>query len=325
MYYWHCGLNYKLFSIIITALAFCSYEPIIETVYTILIRGASNLSKAYENLTDPRSYFTFVGKYLFSVVDYFKFISPILFFIYVSLDIKREKWKYWGLILAVILPMLNNLANGQRFYVVLLTYTLIYNYLFFSRKIEPQIKKQLIKYCIIGASGISFLFIAISIARFGSGSSEKYGAAYQVIRYMGESMINFNVETYHITNYLYGHNSFVGFYSYFFGEVRDIQEQNSIIGVVTNVFSTFIGNFVMDYGLVTTGVLVLVTGGIMYRYVERNIKKMNLHFLIILYLYANILLFGTTYFIYQNGFVHMLFALCVAYAFKLKKKDIWLK
>lgn len=319
------GVNFKLFSFLISLLAFCSFEPTIETIVTIITRGASNLSKAYDSGVDPRAYFSFVGKYLFSIVDYFKFVTPILFFIYLSIKSVRKKWKTVGLVLAVSLPMLNNLANGQRFYVVLLTYSLIYNYLFFYHKIDVKTKMKLRKYSLIGGAGVLFLFVAISIARFGNNSSysSEYGASYQVIRYMGESMINFNTETFHIKKFLGGHNSFTGFYSYFLHEDRDIDAQNDIIGVTTNVFSTYIGNFVMDYGLVVTAIIIVITSIIMLVFVRRQNRILGVNYLIILYLYANILLFGTTYFIYQNGFIHMLFAIMIAMFFKFSKKDIY--
>ena len=49
------GVNFKLFSFLISLLAFCSFEPTIETIVTIITRGASNLSKAYDSGVDQRA------------------------------------------------------------------------------------------------------------------------------------------------------------------------------------------------------------------------------------------------------------------------------
>lgn len=106
-------------------------------------------------------------------------------------------------------------------------------------------------------------------------------------------------------------------------EDRDIDAQNDIIGVTTNVFSTYIGNFVMDYGLVVTAIIIVVTSILMLVFVRGQNRCLGVNYLILLYLYANILLFGTTYFVYQNGFIHMLFAIMIAMIFKFSKKDIY--
>lgn len=324
---WHCKFNYTLFYNIVTLLSFCAYEPTIETIYTIFRQGAYHLSDAYLSQTDSRAHFSLLGKYLFSIVDYFKFVSPVLFFLYISHRPQLNNWRFYGLFLAVILPMLNNIANGQRYYVVMLVYILFFCYLYFREKISWLVKKQLFRFGLVSGFFILFLFIAISISRFGRASNydEKYGTDYQFIRYLGESMIVFNTETFHISHFLNGRNSFVGFYSYFFHEVRDIQEQNDITGVITNVFSTFIGNFVMDYGLITTSLLIFLTSLMMYYYIKKHYHSLGADSFIIISLYANILLFGTSYFVYQNGFIHMLFAVFVALLFKLSTKNVCIK
>ena len=79
----------------------------------------------------------------------------------------------------------------------------------------------------------------------------------------------------------------------------------------------------MDYGLVVTAISIVITSIIMLVFVRRQNRILGVNYLIILYLYANILLFGTTYFIYQNGFIHMLFAIMIAMFFKFSKKDIY--
>lgn len=323
-----CVIHYNgaIFSFIVFLLALCSYLPFIEIVVRIASQGVANLSQNYENHIDTRKHFSFIGKYLYSVVEYFQFVTPAILFVYFAEQRVRPVWQSIGIILAVILPMLNNLAGGQRFSVVLLFYSLLYNFILFKDKISDDTKRLFIKFSVAVIPIILIIFTSISISRFGKGSSydEEFGTEYQFIRYVGESMVNFNTESWHITKHLGGHNTFTTFYSYFLGIKRNIQDDNDITGVTTNVFSTFVGNIVMDYGVVNTAVYICVCVVFVLMLIRHRRKCIGLESLLLMYLYANILLFGTTYFVYQNGFIHFVFAIFMALLFKISNKTAFI-
>lgn len=323
-----CVIHYNgaIFSFVVYVLALCSYLPTIEIIVKIASQGISNLANDYADHVDTRSHFSFIGKYMFSVVDYFKFVTPVMIFVYFAEQKVRPVWQSIGMILATILPMLNNLAGGQRYYVMLLAYSLLYNFILFKDKISDEIKRKIFKVLIVVSPIVLIIFVSISISRFGKSSSydEEFGTGYQFIRYMGESMDNFNTESWHITKHLGGHNTFTTFYSYFLGINRDIQEDNDITGVTTNVFSTYVGNLVMDYGVVNTAVYICVCVVFVLMLIRHRRKCIGLESLLLMYLYANILLFGTTYFVYQNGFIHFVFAIFMALLFKISNKTAFI-
>lgn len=311
--------NKDLFNFLIIILSICTIEPFLEILYFIFTKGVSELGSIYADEKLEKGYrdtnhFSFIGKFLFSIVDYFKFVSIPLLFYYLSRG--KNKYILLGLVIASVTPTLNSLANGQRFLVMYITYAYIFNYLLF-RPFIPKIQLNRIKRIgLLGGAGIGVVVFAISVSRFGEGtdySSEGYGTLYQFVRYLGESFCNFNSYAFHLTKFLEGQNSWSSFYAYFTDYGLDIEEKNSIIGIIVNIFYTYIGSFVLDYGLFRAFLILCLFAFFCYLTVKSFLKNMMFGSIILINIYVNILLFGTTYFIYQNGAVHLLWAIFLSF------------
>ena len=292
----------------------CSIEPLIEIVSVIFSRGLGGLADVYiENAGqgyDQKSMFTFIGRFLYSIEDYMKFIAIPLFFLYITVK-RKQKIIIICLVLAILNPVLFSLANGHRFYLITAASSFLFNYFLFKDRIPIDYQKMIKKYSLYVLSGVGVLFLAISISRFGSGSDyqvEGYGTAYQFIRYLGESHSRFNSDVYHQDYFFDGRNSWRGF----FNEELDIKDANTTAGFITNVFFTYIGDFVMDYGLYTTFAIFTIASIFMYLSINRIKRRISLVSIIIINLYANILLFGFTYFVYMNGFKMFIFSIMVS-------------
>jgi len=299
---------------IVVVLAICSFLPLLESLIQIAFSGLGNLASNYEDRTadfDNRGYFSFIGRILYSVEEYFEFITPTFFFVYVTSFKKKKLWITIGLIAALLNPLFNNLANGQRYYTVVFVYVLLYNYLLFYKLFEEQQRKRLVQLSLIVGGVLGLLFISISLNRTGNGT-EELGAAYQFIRYLGESMYNFNTDCYWITDFVGGEHSLKGYYTYFGINDTTIDDQTSLLDIVSNGFYTYIGAFVMDYGLFITFILLTLLSLLFYYIISRIDNEINIGTLITISLYVNIFLFGTTYFIYENGFIHLVWAIVLS-------------
>ena len=68
----------------------------------------------------------------------------------------------------------------------------------------------------------------------------------------------------------------------------------------------------MDYGLFFSFILLSLVALLFYRIITKLDKEVNIGILIIISLYANMLLFGTTYFVYENGFIHFVWAIILS-------------
>ena len=177
--------------------------------------------------------------------------------------------------------------------------------------IDEQQRKFLGQLALIIGGIMGLLFVSISLNRT-TGGAEELGAVYGFVRYMGESMYNFNTDCFWVTDYVGGEQSLKGFYSYLGIDNTSIEDRSSLLGIVSNVFYTYIGAFVMDYGLFFSFILLSLVALLVYRIITKLDKEVNIGILIIISLYANMLLFGTTYFIYENGFIHFVWAIILS-------------
>ncbi|MBR2096809.1 MAG: oligosaccharide repeat unit polymerase [Prevotella sp.] len=299
---------------IVVVLAVCSFIPLLESLIQIAFSGLDNLASIYEERPDDfdtRAYFSFIGRIFYSVEDYFEFLTPTFFFVYVTMFKEKKMWIVIGLVVALLNPLFNNLANGQRYYAVVFVYMILYNYLLFYKMIDEQQRKFLGQLALIIGGIMGLLFVSISLNRTTDGT-EELGAAYGFVRYMGESMYNFNTDCYWITDYVGGEQSLKGFYSYLGIDNTSIEDRSSLLGIVSNNFYTYIGAFVMDFGLIFTFIFLSLVALLFYILISKLDKEVNIGILIIISLYANILLFGTTYFIYENGFIHFVWAILLS-------------
>jgi oligosaccharide repeat unit polymerase len=310
--------NKDLFNFLIIILSVCTIEPFLEILYFIFTKGVSELGSIYAEEKLEKGYrdtnhFSSIGKFLFSIIDYFKFVSIPLLFYYLSRG--KNKYIIIGLIIASLTPTFNSLANGQRFLVMFLTFSYIFNYLLFRPYISKIRLNFIKKIGFLGGIGLGVVVFAISVSRFGEGteySAEGYGTLYQFVRYLGESFCNFNSYAFHLNKFLDGQNSWSSFYVYFTDNALDIEEKNRIIGIIVNIFYTHIGSFVLDYGLFWAFIILCLFALLNYLTVKSFLKNMKFGSIILINIYVNILLFGTTYFIYQNGSYHLLWAIVVA-------------
>lgn len=315
--------NERIVYYIVLVLAICSFIPLVESAFHILSSGLGDLAANYEDRPDDfdtRGYFSFIGRLFYSIEEYFEFLSPTFLFIYLTSGIEKKKWIIVGMCLAAINPMMNNLANGQRYYVVAFFYMMLFNFLLFRKLFDEVYKKSIYRWAVFLGGIVGILFVAISLNRTGNGT-EELGAGYQIIRYMGESMYNFNTDCFWITEHVHGEHSLKGLFTYLHINQLSITDQTSLLGIISNAFHTYIGAFVMDYGLKTTFIILTLLSVICWRLVISIDDEINLGLLIIISLYANILLFGTTYFVYENGFIHMVWSMVLAIYFLNTKTE----
>ena len=310
-----------MFTVIIYVLALCSFVPFLEILYHIFKTGLSDLGSNYELLTSgtssDRAHFSVIGKYMYSIEEYMKFISMPLLFAYLVCDRKKSKIITIGMILCAILPTLNNFANGQRYFVMITAFSFAFNYFLFSNMMSTELSTRIRKWAYIAGGGGIVLFLAISIRRFGEGSDYEleFGTTYQFLRYFGESFTRFNTEVWHLTSFMNGDFSLASFYAYFYGNEIDIQANNMKLGIISNNFYTYVGDFFIDFRYYS--VLVVALLSVVFYRIANKVKSgsVRLGDLFLMNVYASIPMFGITYFVYRNGFVHLLWAIILSLIF----------
>lgn len=307
--------NPLIFQVLIVALAVFSVVPFIEFIYQICITGLGDLHLQYtDSDTSSVKKLSKIGSFCYSVVEYLRFIAIPLFFVYITEIKKHNNLLILGLLTAIFCPVLSNLANGERFAVMIVVFSFAFNYILFSNKLSTDLKKKIKKYAVSCCLLMTILVIAISIGRFGKNSDydQEYGTSYQFLRYLGEASVRFNtdaIETIHHTN---GSRIFVGYLSYFENYKLDIEFINRKLGFASNNFFTVLGDLVIDFGTIPTFFIVLIFTGFMFLLYKKRQANLKLGTIIFFNLYVNIWNFGICYFIYMNGFIHFIWSIIIA-------------
>ena len=301
--------------------AFVAIIPFMENFVQIFMSGNSlvSISNNYENRDavnfDARAHMSFIGSKLNSILLFFQYITPILFFNYLSSKNKKSLLILIGLICAILNTIIFSFNLGARGVMVNMSLYVLFLFLLYKNYIE----KKYLKFLLIVGSGLSvvlvFVFLYISIGRFGDSS---YNLIDWIYRYAGESFINFNNDMFYIDNYTYGQNSFSTILS---DEPRNIDKLANTTGIRAYVFYTYIGDFYMDFGPFGT-ILIIVILSLIFFHFARSKKQFNIGCVLIYSLYSMIMLLSTNCFYYINGLVYAFFSLIVGlwYSQKLQRK-----
>ena len=239
-------------------IAFTSYIPFIEILYHFFFNGLdfSNIASVKDEYTsgeyDPREILTPLSSKLFAFSAYSWFISPILFFYYVSITpIKSlyNKFLMSGFIVSYLNPMLLGMTVGTRGALLWALLYFIQIFLFFRNVIPLRVMKCIKCVFIFVATGVIAIFIIITISRFSSDQYSDFSLANWMYRYMGESFCNFNTECWYTKGVTSGRNCFAFFSPLVGGDgQRDYLYLQTITGTRMNVYNTLFGDLLYDFG-----------------------------------------------------------------------------
>jgi len=280
---------------LVALLPFCeAFIYLMRTMGVGLSQIANNYGENFTYLSAPSQTFS---RYL----SYLRIVSPILFFYNLSLK-KGHRAISIGLLLAIVTPILNNLNVGSRFVLVTDGLYLIYIYMLFYNQIENGTRAIITRVFLGFGSTFLILFLAITYYRFNSGNSDISILDWMSL-YSGESFLNFNSDLWTIHSSTGGDNAFFIF-KHFLGLYADVNRNpdylESLVPIRMNVFYTFIGDFLVDIGTYWTSIFIALISFIFSFFINFQ-KRMSLHKIILLGMYAKIVLNGFTYYTYLNA------------------------
>lgn len=259
---------------LILLVAISSYLPFIESCKELLVGSFNFINIAetkesfYQGELDSRYYMSWLGARFNSISVRGYFLIPILFFYYICFAKKTNKFIVIGLILAILNPVLNGLIIGGRG--VMLSTALYFGFIYILFKsMLPFSFKRILKWIvIIGVSFFALIFILTTIYRFSSNAYNDYSVTDWFIRYLGESMVNFNTECWYYKENTYGLNS-IAYYCENDG-LRDYQKLEQITKVRMNVYYTMFGDLMLDFGIIGTILIVCFISYIAYKIKPRK-------------------------------------------------------
>lgn len=260
--------------------------------------------------------------YLFiSVLKGTKIISLLLFFYYLQQENKKI-YILIGLFTAAITPALFNICYGNRTEMIWFVLYFIALYLLFRNSYENKTKRILNSVTLFTLGFILVAFAILSFSRFTSG--DKYGEFMvedYLMQYTAESMYNFNQNVFHEGASTEGMMTvYPILYSFGFIHVeRDMWGivVSSLMKGKANVFYTLFGDFVADYGLLATLLIVIIIC-----YLIKKIKfseVIELENLLLFAIYLYIALAALFYFCFKMTYAPLYYTLGFYVLLKINK------
>lgn len=244
-----------------------------KKAYMEQIDNASNVGGAIRNI--PAILF-----------NSFSDIGIFLLFYFMTMSKKNHKIIY-GLLFANVINLIMPVMRGQRSGVALAFLTIICGYFLFKQYLSKRLNKVIKKIGIVFIAIITLPVAAITISRFGS---EKAGVATFINWYIGQGNIYFNNHALDDNGLRYGDRTLNLFKrlvdsktSMNYVERREIYSK---LKINDEVFSTFVGDFTIDFGPFFAVIIFIVFNFfVIYSFQKNktNNNKIKLHQLLLLY------------------------------------------
>ncbi len=214
---------------------------------------------------------------------------------------KRNRLIVFLLIFSLVISLFSGLLYGLRGHFIFVILSSFFIFLVFKNFIQKKLKKT-----IIYSGSLLFIlgslpFIIISLGRFETGYSSMTNPLYANKAYIGQSTLYFNNFSLDNNGLRNGDRTVNLFKSFFFDDVPfDWQERRAkynYLYVNDDVFSTFIGEFVFDFGLIITFFIFLILWLLFYRNIYKNLSIISV---IKYYFIWNTSIMGWTLFQYSD-------------------------
>ena len=271
----------------------------------------NDLGRMYESDADKSAlYFSGISKYCFALIRRFEDILIILFFYQLS-----KAKKDWALINAMWLPIglfvLFKVASGSRGGVMSTFIAFFAMALFLRNTFEQKTFAYIRKIGLVFTSFIILVVSAISISRFFfsvSAASSKATLDRWISQYLGEGMVRFNDTIWNNDILMNGDQNII-FLKHLLG--FDVIENydtfmmfyEAKLGLPVNVFYTFVGDWVLDFGIIGT-IVVTVLFYILFKKLLNSYKSgVNILQLTILMIIFHFIGFGFAANVYRTIFI----------------------
>lgn len=231
----------------------------------------------------------------------------------------KNKNKYLLLLLAVVLiaDLLYPLSKGGRtdfimkIFAIIMALSIFYPY--YSQQMKHTIKKVFIVMAII----ISIPFMALTISRFGDRDGGTSGG---MLAYVAQAPLNFNNNALDNGGKRNGDRT-INYFKQLAGmnppnTIGDVRIKYSNHKMNDSVFSTYVGDFVLDFGPLAAVVIFIFLSSIFYRNIRIRKKTISFHSLIIIYFVACVAMQGGMYLFYYS-FMYNLNILAIMFTYIL--------
>lgn len=248
----------------------------------------------------------------------FNIFSPIVFlffFYYLTLK-KRHLWMIALMGFCLLMKTVYALSLGQRTEVTMCIFNVIAAYIIVKPMLSERITHIVRTTLIILAIAIALPFMALSLSRFGE---REGGVGAGLIYYVGEAPYYFNDYAFESAGGRHGDRT-CNYFKHMLGMkvpygVTGVRSAYPNLKMHDNIFSTFVGDFVIDFGILQAFIIFVIFSVIFKRLTRTNApNKIPFHRLILVYFAASVCLQGGMY-LFSYAFAENLTILAILFTY----------
>lgn len=315
--------NDKFLELITLFFIFVSFVPFIENLLLATNVSPTDLGNIYNRDVGESSLLyhrlSWVGRNCNKISLWGAYIMPFLFFFNLT---KRDvnKFIYYGLLMGMGNLVLNAYVYAARVDIIRLFMCLVVCFYIFKNQIPALYRKRII----YSAFFLSFILLSglflITYIRFSNFDSD-IDIYTWITLYLGEGPLRFNSYMWYIKTNMNGDNCFpffksiLGFHSFLNSLDRRVFWEPKI-GILNNVFYTFIGDFYADLGAYYTFLLFSTLSIIFYKAI-RFVKNIYCDKLFLIYIFSLIYMFGFMHYIFKVYDIQIRFFVSILFYFIL--------
>jgi len=221
--------------------------------------------------------------------------AVLVYFYYLTIP-KGKKFLISILTMSILSSIFISLATGNRTMVTLVALSLIASYLLFKDLYSQKVKKTVRVIGFSLAVLVAFLFLILTISRFGDLNE---GGFDSMLYYIGQANLYFNKYAFDLGGVRYGDRT-INLFKDLAGfdvpsGIFDTRDKYSYMATDDSIFTTYIGDFVLDFGPWLTPILVIIFTFFILEQTKTNNGNIHFYKLIPIHYVMNVCVKGGMY------------------------------
>jgi len=255
-----------------------------------------------------------------TIIRYLLFeICVFLFFYYLTFP-RKNPILIVSLLLSFLIDILISFANGGRTASTMEAFTILMTYLIFKRFMNESVNKITRKTLIILGSFFLLLTLIVTIGRT---VNREGGAGEGITEYIGQANLYFNEEAFDSQTLRDGDRT-CNVFKRLLGfdkvptSITGVRDKHASMKLSDRNFSTFIGDFVLDFGPIVTALIVFFFTFLFVSLSKPHRGILHLEQLLLIQLIADICMHGGMYLFYYSFSGNYILLMYILFAILLK-------
>jgi len=246
-------------------------------------------------------------------------ICVFLFFYYLTFP-RKNLILILLLLLSFFIDILISFAKGGRTVSTMEAFTILMTYLIFERYLGDSVNRATRKVLLVLGGGVVMLTLVVTISR---SLNREGGAGEGIIEYVGQANLLFNEEAFDSNNLRDGDRT-CNVFKRLLGfdnvpkSITGVRDKHASIKLSDRNFSTFIGDFVLDFGPFATALIIMLFTFVFLSMTRPRRGVLHLEQLLLIQLVADICMHGGMYLFYYSFSGNYILMMYVLFAIVLK-------